>query len=133
MNEIKIELDTSRLDQMIREIPERADMVLDKIAFDVERVAKPLTNVETGALRNSIYVSGASGGGTSYAGASSEAKALRPKAGIVPEVRPSKRFERVIGASVNYAYWQELIHPFLVPAVEQVRPQAQKEWKKLFE
>lgn len=126
-----IELNMAGLDKLIGDLPRRADTVLDKIAFDVERDAKPRTAYDTGALRNSIYVSGGSRG-TSYGSATGEALARRPKAGIVSEERPIKKFERIVGASVNYAYWQELSHPFLVPAIENQRAKAQAMWSELF-
>jgi len=130
---VSITLNAAPLDQLIGEIPERAETILDKIAFDIERTAKPLTAYDTGAMRNSIYVSGASGNsGTDYSEATSEARARRPRAMIIDEVKSNGRFERVVGASVNYAYWQELVKPFLTPAVEQQRPKAQQAWRELF-
>ena len=126
-----IELETRGIDRLIGDMPRRAGAILDKIAFDVERDAKPRTAYDTGALRNSIYVSGGSRG-TSYGAATSEALSRRPKAGIVSEETAANRYERVIGASVNYAYWQELSQPFLVPAIENQRGKAAAMWGELF-
>jgi hypothetical protein len=132
-NDVSIELNLGPLDRLIGVIPARAAAILDKAAFDVERIAKPLTAYDTGAMRNSIYVSGASGGSsTGYGSAASEAESRRPGVGLVPQVVAANKFERVVGVAVEYAYWQELQNPYLTPAVEQVRPQVNSAWRQLF-
>jgi len=129
--QIQITLNTARLDSLTGSLAERAMTILDKIAFDVLRNAQPRTAVDTGAMRSSGYVSGASGGSTFSSGAS-EAQSRRPKAKILDEVTPKKQFERIVGFSVNYAYWQELSQPYLTPAVEEERPKAEAAWAELF-
>jgi hypothetical protein len=129
---ISITLNTARLDQLNSQLEPRAHAILDKAAFDILAFAQPLTNYDTGALRNSGYVSGASGGSTYGAGAS-EAQARRPGVNIAPEESPRSRFSRIVGFSVEYAYWQEFAKPFLVPAVEHERPLLTEAWKQLFE
>lgn len=126
----QVTLNTVNLDRLIVELYPRAHSILDKAAFDVERIAKPLAHFDTGAMRSSIYVSGAKGGSTFSEGAS-EAQARRPGVVIMPEVKPRHEFERIIGASVEYGLIQELTFPYLTPAVEQVRPQFETAWKAL--
>lgn len=129
--QIQIILDTARLDALDAGLERRALDVLDKIAFDVLRNAQPRTAYDTGALRNSGYVSGASGGST-YGPASSEAQSRRPGAQIMDEVTASNKFERVVAFSVSYAYSQELSRAFLGPAVEDERALAVAAWESLF-
>ena len=126
-----ITLDTSKLDKLMSAIPGRAETVLDKIAFDVEAKAKPLTNLDTGAMRSSIYVSGASGGGD-YGAAAADAMGRRQGVKVADEVTANKALERVVGVGVEYGYWQELQKPFLEPAIEEERPKAVEAWKALF-
>jgi len=128
---VQIVLNLAPLDALIGTVPGRAMDVLDKAAFDVEAFAKPLTNIDTGAMRNSIYVSGASGG-SQYGEAVGEASGRRPGVGLVDEIKPNGKFERIVGVAVEYAYWQELIKPYLVPAVEMVRPGLTAAWSGLF-
>lgn len=129
---VSITLNTTRLDLLRGRLAPRAAAILDKVAFDVERTAKPLTNIDTGAMRSSVYVSGGSGRGTPYSQAVSEALSLRPEARVVPEVQPASQWERIVGVAVEYSYWQELDHPYLEPAVQQNRPLATAAWSELF-
>lgn len=129
--QVQITLELGKLERLIDETPRRAHAVLDKAAFDVKRTAQPMTAFDTGAMRNSIYVSGASGKGSDYGGAVGEALTRRPTAKILDEVQPNNEFERVVGVAVEYAYWQELQKPYLTPAVEMVRPQLTEAWRQL--
>lgn len=126
----QIIVNTRPLDTLIAVVPKRAHDILDKTAFDVEAVAKPLAAVDTGAMRSSVYVSGASGG-SQYGQAITQAQALRPGVNVFDEVAPDGKFERIVGVAVEYAYWQELVNPYLSPAVEQVRPDFVKAWSQL--
>lgn len=128
---VTIALDTVRLDRMQEELAKKAGDILDKIAFDVESDAKPRTAIDTGAMRSSGYVSGASRGGSSYDRGVSEAESLRPGVDIIEEITPNSKWERVVGFSVGYSFWQELSHPFLVPAVENQRGKAVEMWRAL--
>jgi len=83
-------------------------------------------------MRASGYTSGLSGG-SSYGASTGAARARRGKVKTVPEVKPAKPLERIVGFSVNYAYWVHVKYkPFLAMAVEQVRPKAEAAWKQLF-
>lgn len=129
----RIELNTTVLDALHGFLPERADAILDKIAFDVLGGAQRRANVETGAMRASGYVSGTSGGGT-YQQSVADARSRRPKTTTVHEVKPEKSHERVVGFSVNYAFWVHVKHnPFLSESVEEQKPRAEQAWKGLFD
>lgn len=127
-----VQVDIARLDFLIDQVEPRANALLDKAAFDIERTAKPMTAFRTGAMRTSGYVSGVASGSTYNIGAA-QASTLRPGVNILEEVTPDGPFERVIGFSVEYAFWQELVRPFLVPATEQVRPQFLEAWNELLQ
>lgn len=125
-------VDMTKLHLMKAGIGPKAHAILDKAAFDIEAIAKELAAVLTGAMKSSIYVSGSSGGRSNYGERKSDAAARNPDATFFDEVKPSGKFERIIGASVVYAIFPE-IHgqPYIVPAVEQVRPGFTKAWKAL--
>lgn len=135
---VKIDLDTSKIDKMLGGVLEvKANRILDKAAFSIEAIAKTLAAVDTGAMRASVYVSGASGG-SNYAKRKAEAMSKAASHGETrefhKEVSPTKRLERIIGASVIYAIFPEVMgQPYIVPAVEQERPKVNAAWKQLFE
>lgn len=132
MRNVQIVLDTTRLDLLTGALETRAMAVLDKIAFDVLRTAQPLTAIDTGAMRSSGYVSGASGGGASYSAGASEAQGRRPGVVILDEIEPRNKFERIVGFSVEYSYLQEMVKPYLTPAIEARRGEAETAWRALF-
>jgi len=114
----------------------KAVIILDKAAFDVEGIAKTLATVLTGAMRASIYVSGASGGGN-YNARKSEAISKASSGGVTvefhDEIKPEGKMERIVGVGVVYGIFPELNgKPYIVPAVEQVRPGFTQAWKALF-
>ena len=103
----KVVVDTRRLDQLSREMQELAQHVIDKTAFDTKAGAQERAPVDTGALKNSI------------------------------EVKTGKLHDDVF-VGVEYGIYQELgtrkmrAHPFLVPALEAVRPKFLAAWRELF-
>lgn len=123
-------LQMQRLNTLEAVLEPRATAILDKTAFDVVRLAVPLAAIDTGAMRASIYVAGASGG-PSYGNAAAAAQRLRPGAQVGGEVAPANKFERVIGAAVEYALWQELKRPYLTPALLMVAPAYEAAWGQL--
>ena len=100
-------LDTRRLDAIIAQEPVRSAEIIKKAALQVEAVAKPLAPIDTGALRNSI-----------------QAEQMGPHTWWVQD-------------GVEYGIYQELgtrkmaAHPFMVPAVERVRPFFEKLFAEL--
>lgn len=54
MANYRIELDTKKLDRILREMPQRAEDLLELAARRVEKKAKTIVPVDTGALKNSI-------------------------------------------------------------------------------
>ncbi len=109
--------------------------VVRKAAFDVQAAAATGAPVDTGFLRNSIYVETASDS-TYGQGASSPPK----DAYLLPEIeKPEDDLTAYIGVGANYGIYQEMgtvhmpAHPYLAPAVEQVRPNFEKVLSKIEE
>ena len=107
-----VKLDTRKLDVLIAQTDPRAQAIVSGAAFSVQGKAQALAPVDTGALKNSIH-----------------AEQKGPLLWWVAD-------------GVEYGIFQELGHhtksgsfvpaqPFMVPAVEWVRPQFQKSWREL--
>lgn len=99
---------------------------------------KSLAAVDTGAMKSSVYMSGASNGGSDYEQMRAEAQGKAGARGkniqFVEEVKPDGDYERIIGPSVNYALWVELKgQPFVEPAVQAHRTSFLGAWRELIE
>jgi HK97 gp10 family phage protein len=134
---VTFHLDMSKLIEIIGALPERADKVVRKTAFEVEAAAKVLAPVDTGALKNSIYtVTSKSDGFSAAMGAADE---LRPGsvAGPIPE--DPERGQAFVGPCVNYGIYVELgthkmaAQPYLYPALAQVGGEWADYWVDLFD
>lgn len=96
-------LDTAKLDDLIKQAPEKARKIVARTAFAVQGKAAVLTPKDTHALENSIT-----------------AKQVGP-------------FTYWVHDGVEYGIYQEFgtsrmaAHPFMVPAVESVREQFERE------
>ena len=104
-----IHLDTRELDRITKELRPRAQKILRETAGEVSGKAKTFAPRDTGALINSI------------------------------DFRQVDEFAWWVEDGVEYGIYQELgtykmrAHPFMVPAVEWVRPHFDERWKELFE
>lgn len=132
-----VTVETGRLLELGRKIQKKAHALLDKTAFDIEATAKSLAAVDTGAMRSSVYVSGASGG-SNYEQRRAEAAGKAAGGGkqveFNPEIRARNPYERVIAPSVAYGIFPELQgQPYIAPAVETHRANFVKAWKGLVE
>lgn len=102
-----VKLDVRKLQELQNGIPQRAQQLIDKSAFDIERGAKERAPVLTGFLKNSIAVE-------------------------------TGKLKDIVRVGAEYGIYQELgtrkmrAHPFLVPALEQVKPKFLAAWKQLF-
>jgi hypothetical protein len=135
MSEIEIYLNFDKLDKLIENLDPRAEKIVEKIAFQVEAVAKTLAPVDTGALMNSIYTS-------------TKQNNTPPNVNVKPGVRTyslpnAKINEAYVGPSVDYGIYQEFghfavngvfvpAHPYLFPALFQARAMFNEIWKELF-
>lgn len=97
--------------------------VVKKAAFDVQAAAQSNAPVDTGFLRNSIYVK-TSDSSTYGQGAGSPPK----DSYLLPEGEVPDDTTAYIAVGANYGIYPELgtrfmpAQPYLAPAVEQVRP-----------
>lgn len=100
-----IQLDTSKLDAIIRNLGGNVHETIKKVAFTIEGRAKinvrDMDAVDTGALMNGIGVSMKSGGDSGQA--SAEARRLNPDAEIVPLPVPTDEHTAYVGPTVGYA------------------------------
>jgi HK97 gp10 family phage protein len=94
-----------------------------KAAFDIQGGAQVRAAVDTGFMKNSIYVS--TFDETTYGqGAGSPPKGAE----LLPEVKPDDGHTAIIGVGASYGLYVEMgtvrmpAQPYLMPAVESVRP-----------
>lgn len=129
-----VKVDTSGLKRVAEQLEPQARKVIAKAAFDVESRAKRRAPVDTGALRASIYTS-VGGGRSSYSVTKTIAKGLGATA--FTDEEKAEGLSANIGASVEYAIFNEMgsrkmgAHPFLIPALEEVRKSFEDAWKEL--
>lgn len=106
MTSPNVRIDTRRLRSLRAVVDGRAQQLIDKAAFDVEAGAKERAPVLTGFLKNSIAT----------------------------EIH---KLKDIVKVGAEYGIFQELgtrymrAHPYLVPALEAVRPKFLAAWKQL--
>lgn len=154
---IKVDLRDAKLDALIKQIPEKAETILDKSAMEIMATAIALeTLVDTGFLRSSIQVvgpgkgSGGGGGGGLggnlgglYGGGRGAslygmgqvlnslmrgAKSAHYFYGQRPDVDD---LQRAIWAAAHYAVYVEDRKPYMSPAAEAHRKSFLKNWYAL--
>jgi len=94
--------------------------IVRKTAFDLQAMAQAAAPIDTGFLKNSIYV--VTHDKSTYGNVSAPAKAGQE---LLPEVeRPGTPTEAVVAVGANYGVYQEYgtshipAHPYLTPAAE---------------
>lgn len=109
------DIDTSRLNEILRNLPGNRRNAVRATAFSIEGKAKVRAPVDTGALRNSIYVR--------MGRTPSEMPVVAGDAPRAELPEPGDDDTAHVGPSVGYAIYQELgthnmaANPFLGPAV----------------
>jgi Bacteriophage HK97-gp10, putative tail-component len=128
-----VKLDTIKLNKLIGDIPARANKVLDKGAFEIQKQAiLNTTRVDTGSMKNGWTVKSPDGSVVNAPG-------YRPNGKPEIDVAAPGEYKRAIYNRQLYAFWNEVgtvkmsASPMLVPAVEQYRQKITDAWKKLFE
>jgi len=112
---IDIEVDTSGINRILRELGPNATRALKKAAFMIESRAKQKAPVDTGALRNSIYTRIGKGADITTVGIEGRTPLPEPDGDLVAH----------IGPSVHYAVYVEMgthrmsAQPYLLPAVRE--------------
>ncbi len=106
---------------------EAISQVIRKTAFDIQGQANSTAPIDTGFLRNSIYV--VTHDESTYGGATPS----KPDAYLLPEIEKAEDDTTAyIAVGANYGIYLELgtrfmpPKPYLAPAVETVRPQFEK-------
>ena len=104
-----------------------------KAAFDIQAAAASSAPVDTGFLRNSIYV--VTHNESTYGQGAEPTKAGSP---LLPaEPAPDDDWTAYIGVGANYGIYLELgtrfmpPKPYLAPAVEQVRPSFEEAFSRI--
>lgn len=125
---IKMEIDTSKLEHLMREYPKEADKIVDKAAINIQAAAKMKTHSyggshrDTGAMINGWVTNLNTGGKGS--------DRIPQKVGDL---------QAVIGNEVEYSYLWEVGHrgfapePSLGDAVEAERESFERAWRGLLE
>ena len=112
------------LPELAEKLTKALDEAVRKAAFDIQAAAQAAAPVDTGFLKNSIYV--VTDNGQSTYGAIQE-----PTDGqeALPEVEPPKRHQATVAVAANYGVYVEFgsahgpAQPYLTPAVALVAPQ----------
>lgn len=120
----KVFTDTRRLNRLIGQIPGRTRDRIKAVAFQVEALSKMKSPVDTGSLRNSIYVA-----------MKNENNPPVEATEKLPE--PKDLTTAFIGPSVEYAIYQELgtsqmdPQPFMLPALREVERQLEQHFRSI--
>lgn len=124
-NTTLVEIDTRRLNALIRKIPGNVATAVAATAFAIQRQAQINAPVDTGALRNSIYTRiGNKPDG--YSAMAAEVTSLNSGATLGELPEPENATTAYVGPSVEYGVYVELgtskrgAQPYLGPAVDAV-------------
>ena len=111
------------LPEVAAKMEEVLSEIVRKVAFDLQAMAQVAAPVDTGFLKNSIYV--VTNDKSTYDAASAPSKTSQE---LLPEVeRPSTSTEAVVAVGANYGVYVEYgtvhqpAHPYLGPAAELMR------------
>ncbi len=141
--ECEVVLEDERLRRLPAHLNAKGRSLVRQIAHQWGAEAKPRTPLDTGFLRNSIYV--VASDESNYREAEAEAKASNPLAEMLGEMnRPDNDLEALVvvgaeyGAAVEYGHHLpsgEFVaeQPYLAPAGEAVRPLWEKGLEELFD
>ena len=130
---VKVTSHTRGLRELREAIDRNADRIVRKTAFDLQGEAMQRAPVDTGFLKNSIYVRTESSSG--YAGATENASEQSADGRMLPEVARPREHTAIVAVGAEYGVHVELgtarraATPFLAPAAERVRPQFEKALK----
>lgn len=113
------------LPELAAKLEETVSKVVRKTAFDIQAMAAAAAPVDTGFLKNSIYV--VTGDGESTYGRAQEPSGSQQ---LLPEVdHPAKKTEAIVAVGAEYGLYVEYgsVHgpaqPYLTPAAETMKTQ----------
>jgi hypothetical protein len=130
----KVEVDTQRLNQILKNLPGKREENNRAIAFRVEGRTKAKSPVDTGANRSSIYV--VCGGNDGFDKARTAALGRRAKATVTPLPKPQGD-DAHVGPSMSYSMELEFgghgraARPYLVPAVSETANELSDQWRNI--
>lgn len=110
----------NHLPALIEALPHWMDDLVTNGAEEVHSVAAVNAPVLTGRLKSTIYVSGPKG--------STYGQGVTGSGELLPEEKPQDKHEAIVGVAADYGIYPELgsahapAHPYLIPAVDTVRP-----------
>ena len=110
------------LPELAEKLETALDEVVKKAAFDIQALAQMKTPVDTGFLKNSIYVR------TPDESTYDDAQEPEPGQTLLPEVAAPHKHEAVVAVGASYGVYVEFgsVHgpaqPYLTPAVAEVAP-----------
>jgi len=125
-NPIEIKIVFNDLPRLQGELRSLADKVIRKAAADIKARAQDKAPIDTGFLKNSIYMKTNRESG--YAAARAEAMKSNPEATMLPEVEDPGELSAIIAVGAEYGVYVEFgtnkapARPYLTPATEEVRP-----------
>lgn len=136
--ECEIVLEDERLRRLPARLESKGRFLVRQTAHQIEGEAKTRAAVDTGFMRNSIYV--VASDESNYAERKGEAEAANSLGIMEPEMqRPDNDLEALTvvgaeyGAAVEYGTSRAAAQPYLTPAVEAVRPLWDKGLEELFD
>lgn len=130
---VKVTSHTRGLRELRETIERNADRIVRKTAFDLQGEAMQRAPVDTGYLKNSIYVRTEDSSG--YAEAGEKAGEQNPEGQMLPEVPRPGKHTAIVAVGAEYGIYVEMgtarraATPFLAPAAERARPQFEKALK----
>jgi len=109
MTSVRVRIDTTKLDAIIRNAPHKASENVRSGALSIEGRAKTLAPVDTGALRNSIHIT--------------------RRGALTYWTEDGVHY----GIYQEYGTYKMRAQPFMLPAALWTLPHYVKLWKNLFE
>lgn len=112
------------IEKMNRTITVQREMVafardlIAKACFDTQALAQQRVRVDTGAAKNSIYVS--IQGRSTYNEGIAQTLQARPGATVLPEEKPTGSLEGIVSVGVDYGAPLEFRYPYMLPAFNTV-------------
>jgi len=107
IKDVRIEVVYNKIPRLNAEMREKARRAVGKTVFDIQASAMNDCPVDTGAMKNSHYVS-TSWGESDYSEAQSRARSANPKVEFVDEAKPKVKRGQIVantGPSVKYAIY----------------------------
>ena len=104
-------------DEVLLKLKDATAEMIDKAAFLIEGQAKINAPVDTGFMRNSIYV--VTPKSNTYSAAKGSARSARNDRDVAPQANPPEN-GAVVAVGAEYAIYQEMQQAFLYPALESV-------------